>query len=629
MTEAVENKIIIDEIVTLRLLHNLRSSMQKYAAGNRENKNVKSLIEAFCLFSDNKDLPTEIRNKIASHVAEIKFNRLAYQSLSIKEKDKLRKAVNRSNKQNKSIVLLQKQIAEELEYQHSRGKMTDVPLDAVFETISADEEYFTVKVCGREEPLKFPVKQNKGKHFSLLGAKALVDKAYAKKGFNENSYKFLTSLDDKNYVLETNEVENAGKKYTASQYKSILGLNAKTPLTSEHQKELETLNELSASDQNSFIIAVKKRKLELIKHKEFFDAFNKEENFLKLLADKERLGKLFEQAGLENCAEKIQDEFVSGYIKKKNLDVWKRFGKDEENNSRFSDYDKLMNNIISSHADIFKNIYDFNTPEEMRKNLASAFQKIKRISTPMLPNDLSAEILTRGIFNGAVAKNTSKDKLHKMNLLLNEFGLNVKFIEKKVVKVPSQKIETAQEQMKIEREVFQRDKKSSRCLKQEEQFQKRLNSLGILEPSARSVHHYLALKYNAFTDEELNQSKNYVYTARQNPWNLDGHDLVHVYDTAGEFLISDEENKYTLMDFNSVRRAFNSGKDLTIQIPILQVKGSGNEYSDLLAPSTNSEECAMYISSDKTPCNFVHVPDYCIGSGGGNGGKGGKTDEGR
>ena len=270
-----------------------------------------------------------------------------------------------------------------------------------------------------------------------------------------------------------------------------------------------------------------------------------------------------------------------------------------------------MNNLISENVDIFKNIYDFQSQNEMKTLLINATQKVKKLAVPMLTDYLAAEILTRGIFNYAMNQNTNADKLKKMNLLLNEFGLNIRFDAAKVTRAPDMSIVNAQQQAKIDRDAFEKDKKTPLAKMQEEQFKKHLKSLGISHPDEESMHHFLALKYNPFIEKDLNQSSNYVKTARQHPWNLDGHALVHVFDTSGEFLLSDENHNFRFMDFNMLRKAFNSGKNLTLQIPILQVKNKNNEFCDLLSLSQKQGECGMCVSTDKTPTTFMHLPAYC------------------
>ncbi len=612
-----ENKLIIDKITTLRLLQDVRAGMQKYAAGHNTPQVCQGLIEGYSVFCEDENLSAKIYDMIASRVADVAFNPYAFKTTSEDEDKKQQKAVKKSAAQNKATALLQKQITEELQYQQSRGKMTDVPENAVFENIAANEQYFTVKMVGRSEPLQFPVKQNKGKHFSLLGVKALSDKAFAKKGFDEKTFQFLSALGDKGFALETaDEVENVGKKYSPSQYKTYLGLGAKEELSAEQKKELEILNSLSASDQNNFIVGVKKRKLEQSRHQDFFAALQQEKNPLKLIADRAKLGALFEKAGMLDCAKEIQDEFIRTQIQPDKENLWNYFNKTQEGNSRFAYYDILMNNLIAENGDIFKNIYDFQSPEEMKEKLKTASKKVKNLATPMLANAITAEVLARGIFNFAMTPNTHADKLKNMNLLLNELGLNIRFDKTPVTKAPDMSIASAQQQAKIDRAAFEEDKRTLLAKAQEKAFKQKLAALGIAEADSSSKHHFHALKYNAFIDEDLNQPENYVQTAREHPWNLDGHQMVHVFDTAGEFLLEDENQKLRLMDFNALRKAYNAGQKLSLQMPVLQVKNAQGKFVDLLSVSGQKGVCGMYISSDKTPNDYVRLPDYCLASGG-------------
>ena len=612
-----ENKLIIDKITTLRLLQDVRAGMQKYAAGQNTPQVCQGLIEGYAVFCEDENLSAKIYDMIASRVADVAFNPYAFKTTSKDEDKKQQKAVKKSAAQNKATALLQKQIGEELQYQQSRGKMTDVPENAVFENIAANEQYFTVKMAGRAEPLQFPVKQNKGKHFSSLGVKALSDKAFAKKGFDESTFKLLSALGDKGFALETaDKVENVGKKYSPAQYKTYLGLGAKEELSAEQKKELEILNSLSASDQNNFIVGVKKRKLKQSRHQDFFAALQQEKNPLKLIADRAKLGALFEKAGMLDCAKEIQDEFIRTQIQPDKENLWNYFNKTQEGNSRFAYYDILMNNLIAENGDIFKNIYDFQSPEEMKEKLKTASKKVKNLATPMLANAITAEVLARGIFNFAMTPNTHAGKLKNMNLLLNELGLNIRFDKTPVTKAPDMSIASAQQQAKIDRAAFEEDKRTPLAKAQEKAFKQKLAALGIAEADSSSKHHFHALKYNAFIDEDLNQPENYVQTAREHPWNLDGHQMVHVFDTAGEFLLEDENQKLRLMDFNALRKAYNAGQKLSLQMPVLQVKNAQGKFVDLLSVSGQKGVCGMYISSDKTPNDYVCLPDYCLASGG-------------
>ena len=607
-----ENKLIVDKIVTLRLLHTLRSNMQKFALGQTTPQICRALIEGYSLFCQDENLSAKIRTLIASYVETAPFNPNAFKTTTVKEDKKQQQNVKKSAAQNRAVALLQKQIAEELAYQHSLGKMTDVPENAQFESISAHDASFEVKIAGRDDPLVFNIKIYKGKHITALGFRALTDTKYAKQGFDEKTFKLLQGLGEQGFELEKSaKVENLGKKYSSSQYKSFLGLKAQDELSAEQKHELEILNKLAAADQSRFILAVKKRRVEESKHQDFFDALDKEPDLLKLMADREKLSALFARNGLDDCADKIQQDFICRQIQTDKKSVWNNFVKTAEGNSRFSYYDILMQNVISEQKEVFQNICDFNSPKEMKEKLVSAYQKVKQSATPALSDALCGEILARGIFSSAVNKGTNAGKLKNMNLLLNELGLNIKFISKKVTQAPNMQIETAQQQMKIDREAFEKDKKTKTSQLQDKIFYKKLHDMEIDKADATSKHHYLALKYNAFVAENLNQSKNYVQTARQHPWNFDGHDFTHTFDTAGEFLVVDEKQKYYLTDFNTLRRAFNAGEDLSLQIPILQVKNAQDRYCDLLALSDKPNECGVYISTDKTPQSFIHVPEYC------------------
>ncbi len=612
MNEKDKKQEFVDKITTLRLLYNLRANMQKFALGQTNPQICRALIEGYSLFCQDENLSAKIRTLIASYVETAPFNPNAFKTTTVKEDKKQQQNVKKSAAQNKAVALLQKQIAEELAFQHSLGKMTDVPENAQFESISAHDTSFEVKIAGRDEPLVFNVKIYKGKHITALGFRALTDAKYAKKGFDEKTFKLLQSLGEKGLKLEKAvEAENLAKKYAPSQYKLLLGLKAQDELSAEQKHELEILNKLAATDQSRFILAVKKRKLEASKHQDFFDALAKETDLLKLMTDREKLSALFVKNGLNDCADKIQQDFICRQIQTDKKAVWNNFVKNAEGSSRFSYYDILMQNVIFEQKKVFQDIYNFSSSQEMREKLASAYQKIKKSATPMLPDALCGEILARGIFSSAINQRTNADKLKNMNLLLNELGLNINFISKKVTRAPDMQIETGQQQIKIDRQAFEKDKKTKISQEQDRAFHKKLHDMGINEPDIASVHHYLAVKYNAFVAENLNQSKNYVRTARQHPWNFDGHDFTHTFDTAGEFLVVDEQQKYSLMDFNHLRNAFNAGANLSLQIPILQVKNAQGRYCDLLALSDKPNESGEYISSDKTPQSFIHVPEYC------------------
>ena len=607
-----EKPLIIDEITTLRLLHDIRAEMQKFSAAPVSSpQNRERLIEAYNALNPTQH--QEAVRLIKEQIGQISFNPYSFKTTTKEEDKAQQKAVKKSAAQNKTTALLNKQIVQELEYQHSRGKMTDVPADAVFESVSVDKEFFRVRVAGREEALLFPVKSRSGKYFSALGAKAVTDPKYAKQGFDNSTFKLLSALGAEGFRLETAaKIENVGKKYSPSAYKTQLGLKSTDNLTAEQQKELDILNGLSAADQAKFIIGVKKRRIELQRHQEFMDKLGQTRDAVALLADSARLKELAATADLPDFSEKVQDAFIKNVIQTDKNGIWKHFDKQENDNSRFSYYQILQNNLISQNTEIFKETFNFDSAEEIKNKLRSGFQKIRNLATPPLPDALSAEILALGIFQNAVTAGTDTERVQKMNLLLNEFGLNVKFAELPVTKVPAAEIANGIQQIKLSREAFEQDKRTAEYKAQDAIFQNRLKAAGIEGPDAQSTHHYLALKYAPFIDTELNQSSNYVRTARKHPWNPDGHNFTHEYDTAGEFLITDKQGKLTLMDFNRLRKSFNNGSELFILAPVLQIRDpQTGKFRDLLARSETAGQPGIYISDDKTANSFANIPEYC------------------
>ena len=524
MTHDGQNRLIVDEITTLRLLYNMRANMQGYVQNHSQKSYKKSLIMLYSILADDKNLAQNVRDFISSYTIKISFNPYAFKTTTQKDDKALKKASKTTAKQVTAAKLLKKQIVEEIKYQHMRGKMTDVTEDEKFESVMVDSNYFIVRIKGKDEPIKFKLYRRGKDVFSSLGFQAMTNDQYKGKGFNRKTFEVLQSLGENGFALDLDKQtsdENIAKRYLPSQYKSYLGLSSNEELSSEQKKELQILNSLAAFDQSKFIIGVKERKIKQKQHQEFFDALYSAENIFKILANSDELGALFVKYGMENFADRVQDDFIEIYIKKDKKNIWNNFVKDNEGQNRFSYYDILVNNLIFAHKDIFDGIYNFQNTKEMQKKLTDAYVRVKQLATPALPDGLCGEILARGIFHHAVNNNTDSQKLKNMNLLLSELGLNIKFVEKNVTKVPPMAIENAYQQAKIDREAFEMDKKTPVCKTQESLFKKHLDKLGISEYDEKSIHHFLALKYNAFIDEELNQNTNYVRTLRQNPWNFD------------------------------------------------------------------------------------------------------------
>ena len=163
------NKIIIDEITTLRLLHDTRKNMQKYCQGQKNAPIKKALIEGYALFGDEKVACQKVKDILLAQISEVNFNPYAFKSTTKEEDKAQQKAVKKASAQNKNTLLLKKQICEEIAYQQSLGKMTDVSPDAAFSAVGLDKENFYVKIVGRDEPLTFKLFQYKGKFFLLWG----------------------------------------------------------------------------------------------------------------------------------------------------------------------------------------------------------------------------------------------------------------------------------------------------------------------------------------------------------------------------------------------------------------------------------------------------------------------------
>ena len=81
------NKIIIDEITTLRLLHDTRKNMQKYCQGQKNAPIKKALIEGYALFGDEKVACQKVKDILLAQISEVNFNPYAFKSTT-KEEDK-------------------------------------------------------------------------------------------------------------------------------------------------------------------------------------------------------------------------------------------------------------------------------------------------------------------------------------------------------------------------------------------------------------------------------------------------------------------------------------------------------------------------------------------------------------
>ena len=93
---------------------------------------------------------------------------------------------------------------------------------------------------------------------------------------------------------------------------------------------------------------------------------------------------------------------------------------------------------------------------EHRNNLPSQFETDTGI-TILLDEPVTLQVLANNITSITnipvkIDSQVDADKLKKMNLLLNEFGLNIRFDAAKVTRAPDMSIVNAQQQAKIDRD---------------------------------------------------------------------------------------------------------------------------------------------------------------------------------
>ncbi len=628
--EAKQQEATTQDLEDLRKLYNVRYFVQQYAQGKVDKESRKEVIETYNLLADTEENRRYVLDLIKSQIEKVTFNPYAYKTTTAKEDKAQRKAVKQSKEQNKQVEMFTKQIKDEVLFQQSRGKMQDVPQDAVFTAVKFEGNdssgNFVVEVKGLSEPLKFPLKKRGSKHFSALGAATVSSKGNpGKDGFTQKSYELLEAAGAAGIKLQTAEqVENVGNKYTPSAYKKFLGLTSKDELSAKQCEELEILNGLSQTDQQSFLLGVKQRAVKAKEYQGFSEELEKYSDPIKLLSQADKLQLLFDKCKVKVNPESLQDNFIENVIMPDKENVWSCFEQNQEGNERFSEYDVLKNRFVTKYAPYFKEALEDSDLEEAKKHLQHLQYEMRKTIVPLLFDRMCTEIVAAGIFREGVLKSPNEQKLQNMNRLLNEFDINIKFVDIPVTRIPDESIENAAQQLKISRDKFE-DVKRNFGKTYDLMLQQKLKAAGIEKAENSSIHHYLALKYEAFTDKPLNTSRNFVQTVRENPWNTDGHRLVHEFDTAGEFLVKSSDGQYSLLDFNALRKACKSGANLVIQAPVLQVKQDG-KFADLLSLKENG--MGFYACADNNEKSYIRVPEFLDTNNGGRGSFGGNDGSG-
>ena len=614
-----ENITDSNEFEELSSLYEIRAEMNEFCQNeNNEYARIGVLSAYEKLLGNNDDLRSKINDAIQEHILKQltmeDFNYFKYKTSSEADDKKRRSSTNKSKTQNAETALIRKQISEEIAFQTSKKDEFKKYENAEIVSISVDKDNFNVVFKEFKEPLKLKHYTYKGKHFSSLGRADILASKPQKSGIDNKAYKMIAAKGTEGYVLqELNAPQDLGKRYSPAEYRALWGLKRSTELSPRQKDELEFLNKLNIDDQKAYLIAVGKRKILLALYKEISDYVVDIDDKFALLIEPEKLRDMFEKNQIEDFIGKMQKQFVH-YVQKDKA-IWGNFSKTDEEkvnqNQRFSRYEILQNNVISRNSELFAEVYnaDFENHDDIKKKISDCFSKIRHLSVPELPDGLCAEIMTQGIFKEAMSGSTCTEKLDKMNKILNEFNLNIEFKSLPVSKVPSDEISSAAEQNKIDRQNFEQLKRGKDYLSEDELFAAELKMRGVGEVNTSSTHHYIALKYNAFVEPELNDNAFLVRTAQLNAWNYDGHNTTHLFDTTGEFLIKNERGEYSFSDFNNLRNRFKSGEKMEIQAPILQTFDNDGVAHDLLALGENGHS-GQYISDNST-AQVMRVPDYC------------------
>lgn len=639
--------VFIDEITELRLLNSARENMQIFSQGTRiqdlpdGNKrliadNIISTYFAIMKRLKTQEESSNNENNLVDYIhnvvknIEYDFNPYKYRTTD-KEEDKARKKDKESVKEHNDLVKgLRTAIKAELTNFHKQGKRSEYSADA--EILSAEvlqrengKEYFVITFADNEKPLDILVASKGNK----VGSYYNLQNGSTKNGLSNTLYEKIKKQGKVIMVDKQNSAE-VGTKYTASQYKTKSGLKDK-----EHaellKNELVILNSLSKSDQEAFLKELAKRKEFLSKKAKMLDKLSEYKKVLAQKGSANTLEALSEYSRIINnlmllpeelAKEKGEDldfrnKFVSEYIASDDK-FWKKYTEKEDGKREdHGYYDKKLIHVIDSAkngqkrscAQICKNLLESNS-ENIEQDIYDSFKEIQNITTPMLNRKLTAEILTYGVFRAALS-NPNEQKFKKMNRVLNEFGLNIKFEQLEVVKLPGEEIKKGSDQYSIDREIFSAKKKFSQHQKREQEFANQAKLAGINKLVDESTHHYHPLKYNAFIEEDVNTEANFVLTARQNLWNVDAHALTHRFDTTGTFIVRAEDGSFYQPDFNGVKttKAKAGNQRIYILSPVLQTFENG-KYRDLLAVADNKGNKGFYISTDNTN-EIIKVPPYC------------------
>jgi len=627
-----------NELHTLSVLHSIRQELFIYNNSDTPHDNIKNLLETYiALLPEDVAIQTYLTTlaKLQAETLKTNFDLEKWRKLAL-EDENLQAAQNKmltrenakrseNNKTFKQEAIIKQKILNEL-----RLKGCDIEgKDLLSVHIENNKKLFANFSDGSVESISIAPSGKKYVTAAFWKMKMKIDSessSFKKKEFIAQQNEFLspaqlqTIIDEgkKTFTAEKQEIistKPTHKNITLAQYKKLAG---STEFIPNIEKEYEIYSKLSFIHQEQFLEEIKLRKEYMDKSLKVFKGLcrdAKDLTKLKQIADKSvLLDKLSETLELpahplinqaeilpnkeafENAVSEVLTDVIENDIKGETgrQYIWTSFNKTTYN-PRYSPYEILLDHAVSSSQTIHSEIFHFNNKQQMRNNLVQAFSEIKS-QRLILPNSLTSEILCIGVFNAAMKRAQNTEDLTKMNEILNEFGLNIRFEERKITKVPF--YETSNEYLAQERLTFreERDHKSLTNTLDKSLYQK----FGEV-PHKKEVHHFIPLRYNGFIDEELNQSANYVGVASQHDYNLDLHGLGHSYDTPSASLVKDEDGNISYMTYSRMCAA---GLGKTLLIPILQVK-TDKGFEDVLSNQTH--KC---LSTDKTPVCYTQIPEY-------------------
>ena len=628
-----------NELHTLSVLHSIRQELFIYNNSIASHDNVKNLLELYIDF-----LPEDVATqtylttlaKLQAETIKTNFDLEQWRKLAL-EDENLQAAQNKmltrenakrseNNKAFKQENTIKQKVLNEL-----RLKGCDVDENDLL-SLSFDGKKLSVNFSNRP-PETINVYKNGKKNVTAAfwNLKLKIDGASSstkKKELSKQQEDFLspaqlqTIIDNGGMTFTTEKQElistkPAHKNITFAHYKKLAGAENLLP---DIEKEYAIYCKLSFINQEKFLEEIKLRKEYMEKSLDVFKKLchdAKDVGKLRQIANKSfLLNKLSETLAIpsrkkissdaeailpttdnfEEAVSKVLTDVIENEVKGETgkQHIWSNFNK-AENNPRYSPYEILLDRAVNSSQTVHSEIFHFDDAEQMKENIVRALSEIKS-QRLILPNSLASEILCIGVFNAGIKRAQNSDDLTKMNQILNEFGLNIRFEEREITKIPEQA--TSNVYLNAERIAF-RDDADHKSLT--DAFDKSLYQKFGEVPHKKEVHHFIPLRYNGFIDEELNQGKNYVAVASQHEYNLDLHGLGHTFDTPSETLIKDKDGKISSMTYSKMRT---DGVGKTLLIPILQVK-TDKGFEDVLSNQTH--KC---ISTDKTSVCYAQIPEY-------------------